>query len=260
MLKILAYCLLLLLVFPLMSRAESSEGIPLLTAPIDPQDMLSLQRGAKIYINYCSGCHSLAFMRYNRLAKDIGIVDNQGKVDTQLVKDNLIFTGAGIADTIQVAMSKKDGQSWFGVAPPDLSLEARARGVDWIYTYLLSFYQDDSRPLGANNLLYNETAMPDILVNLQGIQKPIYQDRTIIMNGVTQQVHEIKQLVILKPGSMTPHQFNMAMADLVNFLNYVSEPARSERQNLGKWVLGYLLILIVLTYLLKKEYWKKIKK
>lgn len=239
---------------------SSYDDIPLKEAPINPYDQASLQRGAKMYINYCSGCHTLNFMRYNRLAKDIGIVDENGQVDEQLVKDNLIFTGGRITDTLQVAMRKNDAKEWFGVVPPDLSVIARARGVDWLYTYLLSFYQDNSRPLGVNNLLFNETAMPDVLVNLRGRQIPLYQEQTITMDGKPQVVRSISDLVLIKDGMMTAHQFEMAVADLVNFLDYVGEPSRAQRYELGPWVIGYLILFALIAFLLKKTYWSKLKR
>lgn len=238
--------------------ASEDPSLLLQKVTLHPDDPLSLERGARLFINYCSGCHSLAFMRYNRMAKDIGILDRNGQLDKKTLKDNLIFTDAGIADTLQIAMSKKDAKSWFGVAPPDLSLVARSRGIDWLYTYLLDFYQDHTRPWGVNNLLFNETAMPDVLVNLRGQQVARYRTQMITMNGITTPVQTIDRLVLLQPGILTPQQFDASVADLVNFLAYVGEPARRERKHLGPWVLGFLLIFAVLTYLLKKEFWKHI--
>lgn len=256
------YFFLLLFIAGLSSTswATTDDGITLRKAPINPKDTASLQRGARIFINYCSGCHSLNFMRYNRAALDLGIVDKNGKVDSAIIKDNLIFTNSGIADTMQVAMLKNDAKQWFGVIPPDLSLIARSRGVDWLYTYLLSFYRDNTRPLGVNNLLFNETAMPDVLVNLRGTIVPIYRTATVTLAGQTQTVREIERLVQQEPGSMSPQQFDTTVADLVNFLAYVGEPAKRERETIGFWVLGFLIIFAVLTYFLKKEYWKDVHK
>jgi len=243
---------LLLLVVPV-AWAESYDDVPLLKAPINLADLPSLQRGAKMYINYCSGCHSLNFMRYNRLASDIGIEDKQ------VVKDSLIFTGAKITDTLQIAMQKEDAKSWFGVTPPDLSVIARARSADWLYTYLLSFYQDNSRPWGVNNLVFNETAMPDVLANLRGVQAPIYSTKTLEMDGVPRTIKVIDHLALIEHGEMYPEQFNAVVGDLVNFLVYVGEPSRREREHLGLWVIEYLLIFAVLAYLLKRAYWKYVK-
>jgi ubiquinol-cytochrome c reductase cytochrome c1 subunit len=256
--KRLVYGVFILLLLPSLSWANSWEDIPLQVAHIHPTDKLSLQRGAKLYINYCSGCHSLNFMRYNTLAQGIGLVDKHSQIDKNLLKENLIFTGAGIADTIQTAMPKQDAQKWFGIAPPDLSLIARSRGVDWLYTYLLSFYRDDSRPLGVNNLLFNETAMPDVLVNLRGDVLPFYRTEVVGLNGEKQAVQTIDHLFLEKQGAMTTQQFDVAMTDLVNFLVYVSEPVKQERKKTGYGVLGFLIIFAVLAYLLKREYWKDI--
>lgn len=256
---LLALLLLMFIWLPGITAAQTEDGIKLLKAPINTSDVLSLQRGAKLYINYCSGCHSLNFIRYNRLARDLKLVDKDGRVDEQLLKNNFIFTGAKASDPIQSGTRKEDAKNWFGVAPPDLSLVARSRGSDWLYTYLLSFYQDSSRPFGVNNLLFNETAMPDVLVLLRGMQVPVYQIKDITMDGQMQQVREINHLVITESGTMSPQQFDTAVADIVNFLTYVGEPTKSARQSLGVWVIGYLILFAVITYLLKKEYWKKIK-
>lgn len=239
--------------------ADSYEGIDLLKAPIEPNNLASLQRGAKIYINYCSGCHTLKFMRYNRMARDLGILNPDGSIAEQLVKESFIFTGARISDTIQIAMKNDEAKIWFGVTPPDLSVIARARGIDWLYTYLLGFYQDNSRPLGVNNLVFNETAMPDVLVNLRGVQVPIYETKTIEVDGKPQTIKVIDHLVLVEHGSMLPSQFNGAVTDLVNFLAYAAEPAKSQRLQLGWWIIGYLIIFAVLAFLLKRAYWKNIK-
>ena len=254
--------MLLLIIFiwmPGITTAQTEDGINLLKAPINISDILSLQRGAKLYINYCSGCHSLNFIRYNRVAQDLKLVDKDNQIDGQLLKNNLIFTGAKISDPIQTGIRKEDAKSWFGVAPPDLSLIARSRGSDWLYTYLLSFYRDRTRPFGANNLLFNETAMPDVLVLLRGTQIPVYQIKNVVVDGKSQQIREIKHLVITESGTMSPQQFNTAVADIVNFLTYVGEPTKPTRQSFGIWVVGYLILFAAVTYFLKKEYWKKIK-
>lgn len=228
-------------------------------ANINLHDKASLQRGAKLYMNHCAGCHSLKYMRYQRMAKDIGIVDSFGDVYQDLVKDNLIFTGAKIGDTIKTAMQEQDAKQWFGVAPPDLSLIARVRGANWIYTYLQSFYVDTKRPWGANNLLLPDTAMPNVLESLQGEQIPIFKKEKLDVLGKEQPVEAISHLALVKQGSMSPEQFKVATNDIVNYLVYVSEPAKLKREALGYWVLGFLIILAVLAYFLKREYWKKIK-
>lgn len=231
----------------------------LLKVHIEPDNKASLQRGTKLFINYCSGCHSLNFIRYNQLANDIGILDKNGKLDEHLVKESLIFTGVNIRNSVQVAMQKEDALNWFGVAPPDLSVIARARGVDWVYTYLLSFYQDPERPFGVNNLLFHETAMPDVLANLRGTQVPVYQKQVIRIGNRTLEQKTISYLGSTEPGMMSPQQFDTAVTDIVNFLAYVAEPSKKARQQIGFWVVGFLLVFAVVAFLLKKEYWKDIK-
>lgn len=233
-------------------QAESFDNVALLKAPIDLSNIPSLQRGAKFYINYCSGCHSLSFMRYNRIGQDL-------QIDAAMVKENFIFTGARITDTLQIAMPKDEAKNWFGVTPPDLSVEARARGVDWLYTYLLSFYQDNARPWGVNNLVFNETAMPDVLANLRGKQVPVYVTKQIFMDNKAQLIHVIDHLVLVDPGSMSQEQFESAVADIVNFLAYVAEPAKLQRERIGIWVVEFLILFAVLAYLLKRAYWKNLK-
>jgi len=208
----------------------------------------SLQRGAKLFMNYCSGCHSLQYLRYNRMGKDIGLVDFEGSLQTDLLKNNLIFTGAKITDPILTAMLPEDGIRWFGVAPPDLSLEAKVRGQDWIRAYLKGFYKAPYQPFGTNNAAYPETAMPNILVNLQGEQISAYAP-----GG------SISHLRLLTQGEMSEHEFDLAVGDIVHFLAYASEPIKSERESLGYWVIGFLLILAFVLYWLKKAYWKHIR-
>ncbi len=219
----------------------AEQVIPLDKAPIDVSDYASLQRGARIYMNQCSGCHGLQYTRYNALAKGIEITDENGKVLDDIVKNNLIFTGASLSDPVQTAMTAADGAAWFGLAPPDLTLEARYRGVDWLYTYLRTFYVDPERPWGVNNLVYPDVAMPHVLLDWQGEQ---------ILTGTG--------LKIAKKGTMTVEEFDMAMADLVNFLSFVAEPTQLQRRRLGIWVLMFLGIFAVFAYLLKREYWKNV--
>lgn len=241
--------------FPLFALGESSHGIPLQHADIHLADQPTLQRGARLYMNYCAGCHSLRYMRFSRMATDLGITDPRGKVDKTLVEQNLIFTGASIHDTLNIAMPEEGAAGWFGITPPDLTLSARVHSADWLYTYLMSFYSDPSRPLGTNNRLFPDVAMPNILEKLQGIQIPSYSD--IIEQG--KKVKYIAHLNLLKSGRMTAHQFQSSVNDLVSFLVYVSEPIQLRRIHIGYWVIGFLLILLVFAYLLKKEFWKDVK-
>ncbi len=242
-----------------LAHAGAGGNAELYSMQTNLQDLPSLQRGAQLYVNYCAGCHSLKYMRYGRLAKDIGIVDASGEVDSELVKNNLIFTGDKIFDTMRNAMSSEESRQWFGVRPPDLSLIARVRGVDWLYTYLLQFYADPQRPWGVNNLLFPDVAMPNVLLSLQGEQVPHYRAETVVVEGKSTQRQEIDRLELQQPGSIDSAQFDVAVRDLVNFLAYVAEPAKLQRQRIGLWVLGFLLIFTVLAYCLKREYWKDIK-
>ena len=229
--------LVLVLLVPLMAAAN--EGVKLDHAPIDPNNQASLQRGAKTFVNYCLNCHSAAYMRYNRL-QDIGLTDDQ-------IKSNLMFAGEKVGDTMTVAMQKADAKAWFGATPPDLSVEARARGADWIYSYLRSFYRDDTRPTGWNNLVYEKVAMPHVLWTLQGQQVLKVDEKT-----------ETHRLVLDKPGSLTPAEYDQTIADLVNYLVFMSEPYKERDKHLGLLVLAFLGLLFVLSYYLKKEFWKDI--
>ena len=229
--------LVLALLLPLMAIAN--EGVKLDHAPIDPNNQASLQRGAKVFVNYCLNCHSAAYMRYNRL-QDIGLTDAQ-------IKSNLMFAGEKVGDTMTVAIQKSDAKAWFGATPPDLSVEARARGADWLYSYLRGFYRDDTRPTGWNNVIYDKVAMPHVLWSLQGEQVLKIDEKT-----------ESHQLVLAKQGSMTPAEYDETIADLVNYLVFMAEPFKERDRHLGLLVLAFLGLLFVLTYYLKKEFWKDI--
>lgn len=212
-------------------------------APIDVTDYASLQRGARLFMNECSGCHSLKYTRYDALAKGIQITDESGKILDKLVKEDLMFVGDSLSDPIETAMRSKDAANWFGMAPPDLTLEARYRGPDWIYAYLRSFYLDPKRPWGVNNLVFPDVAMPHALLELQG-----------------EQVLTPEGLKLVRAGSMTPEEYDAAVADLVNFLCYISEPVQTLRREIGAWVLVFLGVFVVFSYLLKREYWKNVHK
>ncbi len=225
---------LILMLLPLLALAnEVKIGV---TAPIDPSDHASLQRGAKTFINNCLNCHSANYMRYNRL-KDIGLTEKQ-------IKDNLLFAGEKVGDTMQVAMDPKEAKKWFGVTPPDLSVEVRARGADWIYAYMRGFYRDETTPTGWNNVVYDKVAMPHILYELQGEQ---------ILN------HETHKLELVKPGKLSPTEYNAYVGDLTNYMAFMAEPGKQQRQKLGWYVLLFLGVMLVLAKKLKNEYWKDIK-
>jgi ubiquinol-cytochrome c reductase cytochrome c1 subunit len=214
--------------------ANESE-VALDRAPIDASNHESLQRGARTFVNYCLNCHSANYMRYNRLL-EIGLTEKQ-------IKDNLLFAGDKVGDQMKVAMNKTDAKKWFGAAPPDLSVEVRARGADWVYSYMRGFYRDNTRPTGWNNTVYDKVAMPHILYELQG-------EQTLD--------HETHKLTLTKPGKLSATEYDSLVGDLTNFLAYMSEPAKQQRNHLGWFVLLFLGVLLVLTYKLKKAYWKDI--
>ncbi len=208
---------------------------------LDLHDQASLQRGARTFINYCSGCHGLSFMRYNRMARDIGLTDKQ-------VKANLMFNTSKIGEGIRTSMKASDGESWFGTAPPDLSVVARARGADWLYSYLLGFYLDPSRPTGVNNAVFKDVAMPHVLWELQGWQRRVGGDE----EGAA------VELELARAGTQSPEEYRHTARDLVNFLEYVGEPAKLVRYRLGLWVMLFLVVFTVLAWKLKKEFWRDV--
>jgi ubiquinol-cytochrome c reductase cytochrome c1 subunit len=246
----LAATFALLLLAPLIAIA-AGDGVKLDRAPIDARDVVSLQRGARHFVNYCLSCHSANYMRYNRLT-EIGLSEQQ-------ILDNLVFTGVKVGDLMRTAMDPRDAKGWFGTAPPDLTVTARSRsshagsGADWLYTYLRGFYRDPSRPTGWNNVVYTNVAMPHVLWELQGEQVL----KTVTVAGPGYPV-EVQKLELAKPGTLTPIEYDRMVADLVNYLDYMAEPARADRKVIGVFVLAFLAFLWVLAYLLKKEYWKDV--
>ena len=222
-------------------------GFPLDKAEYDLSDKASLQRGAATFMNYCAGCHSTQYQRYNRVAADIGIPE-------ELMKEHLVFTGAKIGDLMKSAMSEKDAARWFGAPPPDLTLVARVRGADWIYTYLRSFYVDETRPFGVNNSVFPSVGMPHVLEPLQGTPRAEFETHTL--DGV-----EMQQVVSIKSdgnGEMNNEEYDQTVLDLVNFLVYSAEPVQQERERMGFWVLGFIAIFFIFTVLLKKEFWRDV--
>ncbi len=264
----------LLAALPGTSMAVGAE-IELLPADPDLGDKASLQRGAKLFVNYCVSCHSASFMRYNRMGQDLGLSDEQ-------VERNLLFAGDKVVDKMDVAMPAENAATWFGVPPPDLSVIARARGVDWLYSYLVTFYKDDDpgRPFGVNNVVFSDVAMPHVLWPEQGIQEYVRGERpenvesshlhALEASGEDILLHTTLTLVdgshveatdrlrVTQAGAMEPGQFRKAVRDLVNFLVYLGEPAQLVRYDIGIWVLVFLAVLFVLSYGLYKEYWKDV--
>ncbi len=233
-----------LLVGSMPAHAEGGEAT-LMKSGVDVRDQASLQRGARLFFNYCVGCHSLKYMRYSRMAGDLGLTESE-------VMQNLNFTGARFDDTVVSHMPADLAKTWFGKDPPDLSLEAEAKGADWVYTYLNSFYLDLHSPIGWNNTALPNAAMPFPLWELQGLQ-------TAVMNPAQgSDAATVQKLVLSQPGKMTPAQFQQATRDLTSFLQYASEPAALQRHHYGIWVLLFLALFTFLAGLLKKEYWKDI--
>ncbi|MBT4147173.1 MAG: cytochrome c1, partial [Gammaproteobacteria bacterium] len=235
--KLLQSCLLLLM--PL--GVFAAGGMDLDSADYDLSDTKSLENGAYLYVQYCLGCHSTKYIRYLNLADDFGIKQ-------QKILEKIAPEGAGIYDKMLTAMNGHDAKKWFGRQPPDLSLIARSRGADWLYSYLKGFYIDPARPLGVNNAIYPDVAMPNPLWKLQGKQKAVYKT----VDG--QEV--ITELVTEERGTMSAEEFDKSVNDIVNFLVYAGEPIQLERISMGKYVLFFILIFAVIAYLLKKEYWK----
>lgn len=228
------------------ASAFAAGGGALQQAGTDLGDTASLQRGAQLYMNYCSGCHSLQFMRYSRMAEDLGLGEQE-------VMDNLNLTGAKFGEQVQVAMPVDGATKWFGKLPPDLSVISRVRGSDWIYTYLKSFYLDESRPLGWNNTLFPNASMPNPLWEMQGLQRPVYGKKDAA-TGET----PVEHLELGQPGTQDAAQFDQTVRDITNFLEYVGEPAALKRQSLGVWVILFLAFFTLLAWLLKTEYWKDV--
>lgn len=231
---------LLIALFTLVPALAMAAGsnVPLMKAPIEPTNKVSLQNGAKLYMNYCFGCHQTQYQRYNRVAKDLDIPE-------ELMKENLIFTGAKIGELMKNPVDPKLGSAWFGQTPPDLTNVTRVRGTDWVYTYLKSFYVDPERPFGVNNVIFKDVGMPHVLQELQGVPTLVGEEghQTVVSDG---------------SGEMSADEYDQAVTDLVNFLNYAGEPSKLDRLAMGKWVIGFLLIFFVLAYLLKKEYWRDV--
>lgn len=238
--KKITIALLILCMAPFGVLAGES-GMPLDRAPIDTTDNASLKRGAESFVNYCLTCHGASYMRYNR-HRDIGYTNEE-------ILNKLVFTGQKVGDLMQSAMRKKEGEEWFGVAPPDLSVIARARGADWLYTYLRAFYRDDATHTGWNNLVFDRVAMPHVLYQLQGEQRLVVK---------TSDKGEQKSLTLDKVGQLSTTEYDKFVGDLVNYLVYLGEPHANARKQLGIEVMIFLLGMLVLSYALKKEYWKDI--
>lgn len=241
---ILFFAVLLLPLSSLSVSAAGGAGVEHSGANIN--DTASLQRGAKWYMNYCMGCHSLSYMRFNRMAEDLGLSE-------EMVMENLVFTDTKFAETMDISMDPEQAKAWFGKTPPDLSLIGRSRGADWMYTYLLGFYQDE---FGAwNNTMLPNLSMPHVLWSLQGIQTPVYRQETDA-TGFTHEV--IDHFELTTPGTQTPAEYKETARDIAAFLDYVGEPAKLKRKGIGVWVILFLVMFTFIAYLLKAEYWRDV--
>lgn len=242
-----AICALLLTLLPGFAYAQDA-GVKLQSANVDLSNTAALQRGAKYFVNYCMGCHSAQYVRYNSVGHDLGLNDAQ-------LESYLIFTGSKTTDTMVSAMPSADAQKWFGIAPPDLSLESRSRGADWIYTYLKSFYLDSKSTTGVNNVVFPKVSMPDVLWELQGTQKAVF---STVKNPDGSSYQVFDHFGPATPGKLTPQEFDKADRDITSFLVYMGNPVMLESRDLGLRVIGFLIVFFILAYLLKREIWKKI--
>lgn len=222
-------------------------------APNKTGDMAALQHGAKLFVNYCLNCHAAAFMRYNRL-QDLGLSAEQ-------IKDNLLVTDGKIGETMKAAIDPRQAKAWFGVNPPDLTVIARSRagangtGADYLYTYMRSFYRDESKPTGWNNLVFPNVAMPHVLWELQGERRPVFEE--IKEHG--QSVHVFKSWEQVKPGTLSAGEYDQTVGDLVAYLQWMAEPAQHTRVRVGIWVMLFLVVLTFCTWRLNAAYWKDVK-
>lgn len=237
-------CILALSIFAVgaVHGADQASPASLRQSNANVHDVASLQNGAKLFLNYCAACHSLEYVRYSRIAADLGLTEQQ-------VMDNLVFTDAKFGDQITTSLSDEDAERWFSIAPPDLSLQVRATSADYVYSYLKSFYLDPARPLGWNNTIVPNVSMPNALWELQGLQRAV---RAAGDSG------EITALEISQPGRLSEQQFDAAARDISAFMAYVAEPAVLKRKSIGVWVLLYLSVFTMLAWLLKREYWKDV--
>ena len=239
---------------PALALAAGS-SVPLDEHRTDLHDTASLQRGAQTFANYCMGCHSMEHARYNRVAKDLDIPE-------ELMMENLVFADKKFGDKMTIAMDQVDSKRWFGATPPDLTLVARVRRPDWLYTYLRSFYEDDSRPWGVNNVVFKDVGMPHVLAELQGNQvlgTALVEEGFDTLTGQPIMVEKEHVLYIEEEGTLSADEYDKLVYDLVNFMVYMAEPIAVERERLGWWVLLFLAIFFVPVYFLNKEFWRYIK-
>ncbi len=230
-------------VVPHAAAAPAATGVEILDPRVNPRDRDAIQRGARNFVNYCLGCHSVKYLRYNRLAADTGMPED-------LVQEHLILGEQEIHDHMLSAMAPEDGEAWLGMAPPDLSLTTRVRGEKWVYTFLNGFYRDEGATHGANNILQEGTSMPHMLAGLQGMPEPVYGDDGETVVGVQRSGDA--------GGALSEAEYLEFTADIVSFMVYAAEPIRADRERIGIWVILFLIVLTGVFYLLKREYWKDV--
>jgi len=244
-----------LVLLPVLTMANESE-FPLDHAPDRSNNMAALQNGAKLFVNYCLNCHSAAAMRYSRLT-DLGLTDDQ-------IRNNLLLASDKVGNLMTINLSAKDAKEWFGVAPPDLSVIARAKsssagsGADWLYTYLRSYYKDDTRPTGWNNMVFPSVAMPHVLWELQGVRNAKFVE-VEDAHGSGKKTTTFSKFETVVPGQLTEVEYDNNVADLVAYLSWMAEPAQNTRKRLGVWVLMWLSVLSFLAWRLNASYWKEVK-
>lgn len=253
--KLLKKLLAALALVPAMALA-SEGGFPLDRAPDRSNDLSALQNGARLFVNYCLNCHSASLVRYNRL-RDIGLSEKQ-------IQDNLLFTSDKVGDLMKVSLSEKDAKTWFGAVPPDLSVIVRAKassqgsGADYVYTYLRTYYQDEARATGWNNLVYPNVGMPHVLWELQGVRNAKFVEEKD-PHDASKSIHKFAGFEQVKPGKLSSQAYDAEVADLVGFMEWMSEPVKSKRQKLGVWVLLFMAGLVFLTWRLNASFWKEVK-
>ena len=250
--------LLLTYLLCLPMSAFASSGVHLEKADINLENKTSLRTGAKLFVNYCLSCHSASYMRYNRMGKDLGMSDEQ-------VEENLMFVASfekldsgepkNVGALMKVAMKTKEAKKYFGIPAPDLTVIARARGADWLYSYLTSFYADEKRPFGVNNTVFPSVGMPHVLWELEGLKQrvPVLDEKGMVMKDA--RGHDVMEMVPLTKGKLSDVEYKHAVNDLVNFMVYMGEPIKLERQRIGIFVMFFLMLFFVVAYFLKKEYW-----
>jgi ubiquinol-cytochrome c reductase cytochrome c1 subunit len=253
--KLLKKLIVTLAFVPALALA-SGGGYPLDRAPERSTDLPALQNGAKLFVNYCLNCHSAVSMRYNRL-RDLGLTEDQ-------IKSNLLFTGEKIGELMKTSLSAKDAKEWFGAVPPDLSVIARAKasadgsGADWLYTYLRTYYKDDSRPTGWNNMVFPNVGMPHALWELQGVRGAKFEE-VKDAHDASKTEHKFAGFETLTPGKMTAVEYDNAIGDLVAYLQWMGEPAQNDRKRLGVMVVLFMFCLSILAWRLNASYWKEVK-